>query len=54
MREAWTKELRVGGHRPVLALFDGEPVTLDPGQPIKAGRSLETFIATRKEEVPAP
>jgi diacylglycerol kinase family enzyme len=52
--EAWTKELRVRGHRPVLALFDGEPVTLEPREPIKAGKSLETFIATRKdEEVPA-
>jgi diacylglycerol kinase family enzyme len=52
--EAWTKELCVRGHRPVLALFDGEPVTLDPREPIRAGKSLETFIATRgDEEVPA-
>lgn len=52
--EAWTRELRVRGHRPVLALFDGEPVRLDPRAPIRAGRSLETFIATRTdEEVPA-
>lgn len=52
--EAWTRELRVRGHKPVLALFDGEPVRLDPREPIRAGRSLETFIATRTDaEVPA-
>ena len=51
--EAWTKELRVRGHKPVLALFDGEPVRLDPRAPIRAGRSLETFIATRADAVPA-
>ena len=46
--------LRVRGKRRVLALFDGEPVTLDPAETIKAGKSLETFIATRSDpEVPA-
>jgi diacylglycerol kinase family enzyme len=52
--EAQTQQLRVRGHRPALALFDGEPVTLQPHETIRAGRSLETFIATRSdEEVPA-
>lgn len=47
--ESRTEQLRVGDRKPVLALFDGEPETLDPGTTIRAGRSLETFIATRKE-----
>jgi len=52
--EGWTQELRLRGHKPVLALFDGEPVTLDPHEKIRSGKSLETFIATRSdEEVPA-
>ena len=51
--EARTEQLRVRGNKPVLALFDGEPVTLQPREPIRAGKSLETFIATRAdEEVP--
>lgn len=55
VREAHTDAFRVRGNRPVLALFDGEPVTLDPRETIKAGRSLETFIATRSdEELPNP
>lgn len=47
--EGRTEQLRLGERRPVLALFDGEPETLDPGTTIRAGRSLETFIATRQE-----
>lgn len=43
------KELRISDKRPVLALFDGEPVTLEPDTPIRSGRSLKAFIATRKE-----
>lgn len=51
--EGWTQELRVHGRKPALALFDGEPVTLQPHEKIRSGKSLETFIATRKdEEVP--
>ena len=46
---AHAEELRVKDARPVLALFDGEPVTLEPGTPIRSGRSLKAFIATRKE-----
>jgi diacylglycerol kinase family enzyme len=53
--EAHTETLRTRGRRPVKALFDGEPVTLDPRDTIRAGKSLETFIATRSdEEVPKP
>ncbi len=47
--ESRTEQLRLAERRPVLALFDGEPETLGPGTAIRAGRSLETFIATRKE-----
>ncbi|WP_010544247.1 diacylglycerol/lipid kinase family protein [Sphingomonas elodea] len=47
--ESRTEALQVAERKPVLALFDGEPATLDPGTPIRAGRSLETFIATRAE-----
>jgi len=50
--ESRTEQLRLRERKPVLALFDGEPETLDPGTTIRAGRSLETFIATRAE-VPA-
>jgi diacylglycerol kinase family enzyme len=45
---AHATELRIADKRPVLALFDGEPVTLEPGTPIRSGKSLEVFIATRK------
>lgn len=34
--------------RPVLALFDGEPVSLDPGVAIVAGRTARQFIVTRE------
>lgn len=51
--ESSTEEVRLGGYDAALALFDGEPVQLDPGVPIRLGRSLETFIAT-KAEVPVP
>lgn len=53
--EAHSDALRVRGRKPVLALFDGEPVTLDPRETIHAGKSLETFIATRSDEdLPKP
>ncbi|UYY77326.1 diacylglycerol/lipid kinase family protein [Sphingomonas sp. R1] len=51
--ESRTEQLRVAERHPVLALFDGEPETLDPGTAIRAGRSLETFIATRAEGLAA-
>ncbi len=35
--------------RPVLALFDGEPVTLRSGTIIGSGTSAPVFLATRKE-----
>jgi diacylglycerol kinase family enzyme len=47
--ETRASELRVEGTRAVLALFDGEPVTLDPRETIRAGTSAKTFIATREE-----
>lgn len=46
--ETRAKELRVDGKRAVLALFDGEPVTLDPSETIRAGKSQKAFIATRE------
>ncbi|MES2988675.1 MAG: diacylglycerol kinase family protein [Pseudomonadota bacterium] len=45
--EARTDQLRVLGDKPVLALFDGEPVNLDPREKIVAGKSMERFITTR-------
>lgn len=45
--EARTQELRLGGRKPVLALFDGEPVNLDASARIVAGKSMERFITTR-------
>lgn len=48
VNRAHAEELRVKDRRKVLALFDGEPVTLEPGTPIRSGRSLKAFIATRK------
>ncbi|WP_313535423.1 diacylglycerol kinase family protein [Sphingomonas sp.] len=51
--EGRTEQLRLAERKPVLALFDGEPETLDPGTEIRAGRSLETFIATRAEVLAA-
>ena len=47
--EARTQELQVQGHKPVMALFDGEPVNLDPREKIVSGKSKERFIITRAE-----
>ncbi len=47
--ERRAKEARVGGRHSVLALFDGEPVMLDPATPIRSGTSATAFIATREE-----
>lgn len=51
--ESRTEQLRLAERSPVLALFDGEPETLAPGTTVRAGRSLETFIATRAGGVAA-
>lgn len=45
-----TPSLRLRGTRGVLALFDGEPVTLDPGTEIRSGESRKAFIATREAQ----
>ncbi len=37
--------------RPVLALFDGEPVTLAPGTVIRAGMTRPNYLATAQEAV---
>jgi diacylglycerol kinase family enzyme len=37
------------GHKPSLALVDGEPVMLDPGSEIRVGMTRELFITTRQE-----
>lgn len=42
-------QLRVQGKRGVHALFDGEPVTLDPGVHIVSGATPPGFIVTRVE-----
>lgn len=43
-----TKRLSPKGRKPVLALFDGEPASLDPGTGIVAGLSRTAFISTRE------
>lgn len=40
------ERLRVLRRRPVLALFDGEPVTLAPDAEVTSGTTRRTFIAT--------
>ncbi|MEO5938694.1 MAG: diacylglycerol kinase family protein [Sphingomonas sp.] len=45
--EIHAPRLTIAERRPVLALFDGEPVTLDPATAITAGRTAEQFIATK-------
>ncbi|RYD54088.1 MAG: hypothetical protein EOP60_08640 [Sphingomonadales bacterium] len=47
--EARTQSLRVLGHKRAMALFDGEPVDLEPREKIVAGKSMERFITTRAE-----
>ncbi|MFZ5747589.1 MAG: diacylglycerol/lipid kinase family protein [Pseudomonadota bacterium] len=42
-----TPRLWVRGHRPMLALFDGEPQRLAPGTEIRGGTSARTFLTTR-------
>ncbi|MEG3182150.1 diacylglycerol/lipid kinase family protein [Sphingomonas sp. LT1P40] len=41
------ERLRPVSRRPILALFDGEPVTLDPGAEISGGTTAPAFIATK-------
>ena len=45
--EIHAPRLTVAERRPVLALFDGEPVMLDPATAITVGRTAAQFIATR-------
>ncbi len=47
--QSQAKQLRIHGNRGVLALFDGEPVTLNPGEQIISGMTHPGFIATREE-----
>lgn len=42
------ERLRPLCNRPVLALFDGEPVTLEPDAEVTGGMTRPTFIATRE------
>jgi diacylglycerol kinase family enzyme len=44
--EVRASEMKVLERRPVLALFDGEPVKLDPGTRITVGRTERQFLAT--------
>ena len=44
--EARANQLRISGHKPVLALFDGEPQTLAPGTELRAAMTPPVFIAT--------
>jgi diacylglycerol kinase family enzyme len=47
--ETHATNLRVKASHAVVALFDGEPVMLEPGETIGSGMSRAAFIATRKE-----
>ena len=47
--ERRTERLRPVSRRPVLALFDGEPVTLGPDAEASGGMTRPVFIATRAE-----
>ncbi|WP_034158047.1 diacylglycerol/lipid kinase family protein [Sphingomonas sp. ERG5] len=38
--------IRVAGRKPALALFDGEPVMLEPGIPITGGMTERQFLKT--------
>lgn len=44
--QTFAERFRVGGRRPVLALFDGEPVMLDPATQICGGHTNRMFIRT--------
>lgn len=46
--EARATRFGVAGRKPVLALFDGEPVLLDPGTEVSVAMSPAQFIATRE------
>lgn len=37
---------RTTGHKPALALFDGEPIMLEPGTRISVGESARQFVTT--------
>lgn len=43
------ERLRPVCKRPVLALFDGEPVTLEPDAKVSGGTTRPAFIATRED-----
>ena len=45
--EVYTHALRIAERRPVLALFDGEPVKLAPDVTIRVGLTAPVFIQTR-------
>lgn len=47
--QSQAKRLRLQSNRGVLALFDGEPVTLSPGAEITSGMTHQGFIVTRAD-----
>lgn len=49
VKERPAKSFRTSGKRPVLALFDGESITIEPGTGFTCGRSAKVFLATRPE-----
>lgn len=42
----FAERFRIGGRKPVLALFDGEPVMLDPATQICGGHTNRMFLRT--------
>ncbi|WP_242184162.1 diacylglycerol kinase family protein [Sphingomonas sp. CARO-RG-8B-R24-01] len=41
-----TTSFRTRGSKPALALFDGEPVMLEPGSEVRLGKTRDLFLAT--------
>ena len=46
-----TTRFHTRGHKPALALVDGEPVMLEPGSEIGVGMTREVFITTLPQEI---
>jgi diacylglycerol kinase family enzyme len=43
------ERFRTHGHKPALALVDGEPVMLEPGSEIRVGMMREIFLTTKAD-----
>ena len=50
--QVFAERFRIGSRKPVLALFDGEPVMLDPATQICGGETRKMFVRTLKAGSP--